>query len=204
MLVVKENVSQVSSALRTTSKHTSKTYHTQNFLAGQQKCFCSSATRDGRRWPPRRTAALSPPTTGAAISAGSHRGSCRCWCGCRETNPTQLAVSSARREGCKAHGPFMLVTFLPSLQQEWKEEKACRLSSKHWWSCLCHTFKWHFISTQNNASLYSRGTPWCLIIQFSEWSPAAFISILTVTQHLLLRKELWVQMKVETQDYFFF
>lgn len=122
MLVVKENVSQVSSALHTTSKHTGKTYHTQNFLAGRQKCSCSSVTQDGRRWPPRRIAAPSPLTTGATTSAGSRRGSCRCLCGCRGTKPTRACCDSCVERRLQSSQPFH-VGHIPSLPSAWVEGK---------------------------------------------------------------------------------
>lgn len=130
MLVVKENVSQVSPALHTTSKHTGKTYHTQNFLAAQQKCSCSLATRDGRRWPPQRLAALSQLTTGATISAGNRRGSCRCRYGCRETKPIQACCDSCTERRLESSQPFQVI-HIPSSQHGRKESRTAGLSSRH-------------------------------------------------------------------------
>lgn len=115
MLVLKENVSQVTPTLHTTSKHAGRTYHTQNSLAGWQKCSCFSVTQDGHRWPPQRTAAPSPLTTGAATSAGSHRGSCHCSCGCRETKPTRVLCCESCTEGrLGGSQPFHVKHILPA------------------------------------------------------------------------------------------
>lgn len=127
MLVLKENVSQVTPTLHTTSKHAGRTYHTQNSLAGWQKCSCFSVTQDGHRWPPQRTAAPSPLTTGAATSAGSHRGSCHCSCGCRETKPTRVLCCEFCTEGrLGGSQPFHVKHIPPAPQHRWKEEKGLR------------------------------------------------------------------------------
>lgn len=127
MLVLKENVSQVTPTLHTTSKHAGRTYHTQNSLAGWQKCSCFSVTQDGHRWPPQRTAAPSPLTTGAATSAGSHRGSCHCSCGCRETKPTRVLCCESCTEGrLGGSQPFQVKHIPPAPQHRWKEEKGLR------------------------------------------------------------------------------
>lgn len=131
MLVVKDNVSQVSPPLHTTSKHRGKTYHTQNFLAGWQKCSCFSVTQDGRRWPPQTIAALSQLTTGATISAGSRRGSCRCLCGYRETKPTRPCCESCTQRRLESSQPFHVRHIPPSPPAAWVEGKK-RLQGCHW------------------------------------------------------------------------
>lgn len=140
--------------MQPTSKHTGKTYHTQNFLAGWQKCSCFLVTQDGRRWPPQRIAALSQLTTGATISAGNRRGSCRCLCGCRETKPTQACCES-RMERRLESSQLFHVRHIPPSPPAWVEVK------KGLQACPRGTNDLKYITHLNSISSPHRATRSC-------------------------------------------